>query len=145
MSDPRRLGLERIFLARCPVGCRLRCSAAPLRLAVGRRILSRILILKTMSDQRFCGKTIVITGAGGNFGRAGCIFFAKNGARIAALDNNDAALNQTVRDVNAALEGEQSVIQSYNCDVTSPKSVEETIEKISKDFGDIHMLWNNAG
>ena len=98
-------------------------------------------------DERFSGKTIVITGAGGNFGRAGCIFFAKLGAKIAAMDNNDDALRETVSEVNAALkEGEQSVIiQTYVCDVTHPKSVEDTIENISKDFGDIHMLWNNAG
>ncbi len=99
-----------------------------------------------MSDQRFAGKTIVITGAGGNFGRAGCIHFAKLGARIAAMDNNDSALLETALEVNAAVEGKHPVvIQTYNCDVTDPKSVEEIVEKISKDFGDVHMLWNNAG
>ncbi|KAL7443416.1 hypothetical protein ACHAXM_012077 [Skeletonema potamos] len=99
-----------------------------------------------MSDQRFAGKTVVITGAGGNFGRAGCIHFAKLGAKIAAMDNNDSALLETAEEVNAAVEGiHQAVIQTYNCDVTDPNSVEATVEKISKDFGDVHMLWNNAG
>jgi len=98
-----------------------------------------------MSDQRFAAKTIIITGAGGNFGRAGCIHFAKLGARIAAMDNNDSALLETLREVNAAVEGDTPVIQSYICDVTDPKSVQETVEKISNDFGEINMLWNNAG
>lgn len=98
-----------------------------------------------MIDRRFAEKTIVITGAGGNFGRAGCIHFAKLGARIAAMDNNDSSLLETAREVNAAVQGNNPVIQIYNCDVTDPKSVEEIVEKISKDFGDIHMLWNNAG
>lgn len=98
-----------------------------------------------MSDPRFSGKTIVITGAGGNFGRSGCIYFAKLGARIAALDRNDSALLETTQEVHAAIEGKSSVIRAYNCDVTNTNSVEETIEKISKDFGEISMLWNNAG
>lgn len=98
-----------------------------------------------MSDQRFAAKTIIITGAGGNFGRAGCIHFAKLGARIAAMDNNDSALLETLREVNDAVDGDAPVIQSYICDVTDPKSVQETVEKISNDFGEINMLWNNAG
>ena len=48
-------------------------------------------------DMRFRGKTIVITGAGGTFGRAGCLYFAARGARVAALDNNFDALAETVR------------------------------------------------
>lgn len=100
-----------------------------------------------MSDLRFASKTIVITGAGGNFGRAGCIHFAKLGARIAAMDNNPCALEETMREVHAIFEGEMaaSVIQTYICDVTDPTSVEETVEQVSKDFGRIDMLWNNAG
>ena len=97
-----------------------------------------------MSDQRFAGKTVIITGAGGNFGRAGCVFFAKLGANIAAMDNNDAALQETA----AALKDNHSEmipLRTYVCDVTNPQSVEETIEKISKDYGTIDMLWNNAG
>jgi NAD(P)-dependent dehydrogenase (short-subunit alcohol dehydrogenase family) len=44
---------------------------------------------------RFAGKTIVITGAGGLLGREGCIFFCKRGARIAAMDQDAAALKET--------------------------------------------------
>ena len=98
-----------------------------------------------MSDPRFSGKTVVITGAGGNFGRSGCIYFAKLGARIAALDRNDSALLETTQEVQAVIEGKSSGIRAYKCDVTDPNSVEETIEKISNDFGEISMLWNNAG
>ena len=98
-----------------------------------------------MSDQRFATKTIIITGAGGNFGRAGCIHFAKLGARIAAIDNNESALLETVQEVNNTIGDDAAMIQTYVCDVTDPKSVQETVEKISKDFGELHMLWNNAG
>lgn len=43
----------------------------------------------------FLGKTVVITGAGGLFGREGCLYFGKRGARIAALDQNQAGLKGT--------------------------------------------------
>jgi FlaA1/EpsC-like NDP-sugar epimerase len=44
---------------------------------------------------RFAGKMIVITGAGGMLGREGCIFFCKRGARVAALDQDQAGLKDT--------------------------------------------------
>ena len=101
------------------------------------------------SDTRFRGKNIIITGAGGNFGREGCIYFSRRGANIAALDNNEAALNETLRatvDDNAGCASTVTTIKVYACDVTNSVSVETTIQSVAKDFGGrIDMLWNNAG
>lgn len=95
-------------------------------------------------DARFRGKTIIITGAGGNFGREGCLFFAKRGANVAAIDNNETALNETITLVAAA--GSTGKMKGYTCDVTNSDSVTKQVEAISKDFdGQIDMLWNNAG
>jgi len=109
--------------------------------------MSNNIIEAATADNRFLGKTIIITGAGGNFGREGCIYFARRGAKIAAIDVNQSALDETLADVNAAvIEMETSVrIQSYICDVTDPESVEKTVSSISVDFQFIDMLWNNAG
>ena len=65
-----------------------------------------------------------------------------SGARIAAMDNNASALDETMREVRAICESEMHL---YHCDVTDPTSVQETVEQVSKDFGRIDMLWNNAG
>jgi NAD(P)-dependent dehydrogenase (short-subunit alcohol dehydrogenase family) len=95
-------------------------------------------------DDRFRGKTIIITGAGGNFGRCGCLYFARRGANVAAVDNNANALEETLHEVRAMCE--TANIGSYSCDVTDPNSVDRTIESIHVDFGRrIDMLWNNAG
>lgn len=105
-------------------------------------------IVAATADNRFLGKTIIITGAGGNFGREGCIYFARRGAKIAAIDVNQSALDETLAEVNAAvIEMETNVrIHSYICDVTDPESVEKTVSSISVDFQNkIDMLWNNAG
>ncbi len=108
----------------------------------------------TLHDKRFLGKKIIITGAGGNFGREGCIFFACRGACVAAMDNNGDALSETIASVESVCEelrqqsvSEESIgkIKGYTCDVTSVESVEDAVNSISEDFGGVDMLWNNAG
>ena len=96
------------------------------------------------TDSRFRGKTIVITGAGGNFGREGCIFFAKRGARIAALDLAADALQETAKEVKAAA-GASAEILTIECNVTLPESVQAAVDKIVEQFQTIDLLWNNAG
>mmetsp|Transcript_24321 Transcript_24321/g.57803 ORF Transcript_24321/g.57803 Transcript_24321/m.57803 type:complete len:283 (+) Transcript_24321:140-988(+) len=98
-----------------------------------------------MSDARFVGKTIVITGAGGNFGRAGCLFFTKRGASVVAWDNNESALMETINEVRSQDEANYIRIEGYTCDVTSEDSVRSTLESVLSDFSRIDMLWNNAG
>ena len=101
-------------------------------------------------DMRFRGKTIVITGAGGTFGRAGCHYFAARGARVAALDNNFDALAETVRLVREECHASAQPyvnkhINGFECDVTSTESVDAAVRDVVKAFGSIHLLWNNAG
>lgn len=96
------------------------------------------------SDMRFRNKLIIITGAGGNFGRSGCLYFSARGANIAALDNNETALFETIAKVRGT-PGRAGRIQGYPCDVTNIESVTKVINDIAKDFGNIDLLWNNAG
>lgn len=106
-----------------------------------------------MEDPRFHNKTIIITGAGGNFGRSGCLFFLRRGARIAALDLDEHSLNETISDLEMELKlNDDSTmsagiirIKGYTCDVTKPDNVDSVISSVANDFGSIDMLWNNAG
>lgn len=95
------------------------------------------------NDSRFQGKSIVITGAGGNFGREGCLYFAERGAKVAALDNNASALEETVQYVKDKVPGVTIVFQS--CDVTDVGSVQNAIDTVAEALGSIDLLWNNAG
>lgn len=104
------------------------------------------------SDQRFFGKTIVITGAGGNFGREGCIFFASRGAKVAALDLNEKALDETISEVRTIVQASLNLkspgeinIKAIKCDVTSVESVEASMNTVVETYGGIDLLWNNAG
>jgi len=103
----------------------------------------------------------VITGAGGNFGREGCCYFARRGARIAALDMNPSALTKTKEKVSsecfAAISGKQQQQEeasslpveffflAVECDVTKVESVRCAIWTVVEKFRRIDMLWNNAG
>lgn len=104
--------------------------------------------IKPEADTRFQGKHIVITGAGGNFGREGCIFFGIRGAKITALDLNKDTLDETVSIVKEGLKKsglDEDSIVSFECNVTEPSSVEAAIEDCVNKFGTPDMLWNNAG
>lgn len=116
------------------------------------------------SDKRFRGKTIVITGAGGNFGREGALYFASRGCRVAAMDKNVSTLNETVQYVHdelkklgmgpskrAKAEGGEKVsengelVKAFDCDVTDASSVESAVLSAIAAFEKIDLLWNNAG
>lgn len=105
------------------------------------------------SDERFRNKHIIITGAGGNFGREGVVYFTLRGAKVSALDNNQQALQETIDEVTKILEsvgkgpeaGINSIVAIYECDVTKPSIVEEVITKVTNSFGTPDLLWNNAG
>lgn len=105
--------------------------------------------LPASSDTRFVGKTIVITGAGGTFGRSGCLYFAQRGAKVAAVDKNFDALAETVKYVRQELktsdEYVNKCINGFECDVTSSESVDAAVNDVVAAFGGIDLLWNNAG
>jgi len=88
-------------------------------------------------------KVIVITGAGGNFGREGCLFFAKRGAKIVAMDLNVAALEETLSYVQKEVETAQVFVAP--CDVTDAESVQNAVDSAVERFSRIDLLWNNAG
>jgi len=107
---------------------------------------------QSLSDERFRNKHVIITGAGGNFGREGCLYFAVRGACVAAFDNNADALEETLTIVNEQIskKGGDSTkadgkILSFMCDVTKPPSVEAAVDDAVKSFGTPSLLWNNAG
>jgi len=91
----------------------------------------------------FKGKTIVITGGGGTFGRTGAMHFAREGAKVVLLDFNDKALQESIAAVKEQL-GEVEV-HGFLCDVTDEQAVDRAVGLASATCGRISFLWNNAG
>ena len=88
----------------------------------------------------------IVTGAGsvgpgwGN-GRATCVRFAEEGAKIFAIDRDPDKTAETVERVTA-VGGE---IVTYQCDVTSNESVAAMVKACVDRFGRIDVLVNNVG
>lgn len=84
------------------------------------------------------GKNIVLTGGAGILGRHFVRAFAAAGARVAILDvDGDAA-----QAVAAALPAGQAM--GLACDVSHPASVSEAVDQVVAEWGEIHVLANNA-
>lgn len=97
----------------------------------------------------FAGKVIVITGAGGQLGREGCLYFAQRGAKIAALDLSADGLKGTLECLSEQQQQQSHTFfhfKPYVCDVTNAESVDLVMSHICQSrFGRIDLLWNNAG
>jgi NAD(P)-dependent dehydrogenase (short-subunit alcohol dehydrogenase family) len=90
---------------------------------------------------RLDGKVALITGAGSGMGCEACLLFAREGARIAALDIDADGIEQTARMVNDA--GGQ--VATFTVDVADEGQVRAAIEGTVARFGSLHILYNNAG
>ena len=86
-------------------------------------------------------KVIVITGGGQGLGRAMAVNLAKEGAKLALIDMNEAMLQETV----ALIEAEGSSAKYYIANVTQEEQVEKTFSSINADFNGFDGLINNAG
>ena len=88
---------------------------------------------------RLEGKVAVITGATGGIGSAAASLFAEEGARVALVDLDESALQETVRSI-----GEKKA--SYTvADVTQPEQAQAYINAAVDRWGGIDVLLANAG
>lgn len=90
---------------------------------------------------RLAGKVAVITGAGGGIGRATCLRFAAEGARVVAADVTAEANDETAAAVREA--GGEAV--AVTVDVTDSDSAAAMIAAAEDAFGRLDVLFNNAG
>ncbi|MGE5538772.1 MAG: SDR family NAD(P)-dependent oxidoreductase [Gemmatimonas sp.] len=86
------------------------------------------------------GDLVLITGAGGGFGRAFALRFAGMGARLALWDVNVASGEETLRLVRAA--GGEGAF--YAVDLADAAAIERTAEATMRDLGTPYALINNA-
>jgi NAD(P)-dependent dehydrogenase (short-subunit alcohol dehydrogenase family) len=94
-------------------------------------------------------KVAIISGAGcvgpgwGN-GRAAAVAFAREGARVFAVDLKAEAMAETVeRATEAASHGGE--IRTYTCDVTATDQVRAMVQACVAAFGRVDILVNNVG
>ena len=86
-------------------------------------------------------KVALITGAGSGIGQGVAERFAKEGARLALVDLNEAGLAETAAKVKAA----GSEAECYGADVSVTADVESFFAKTISRYGRIDVCVNNAG
>ena len=85
-------------------------------------------------------KIAVITGAGSGIGAAIAVLFARQGARVVALD-----LNESAEATAAAIAAAGGDATARRCDVAKPDDVAGTFRALAAEFGRLDILVNNAG
>jgi gluconate 5-dehydrogenase len=86
-------------------------------------------------------RTALVTGAGSGLGRCIAEAFAQYGARIAAVDVDEAAASVVADGIRAA--GRDAI--AVGCDVSHPDEVERAVVATLEGLGDIDVLVANAG
>jgi NAD(P)-dependent dehydrogenase (short-subunit alcohol dehydrogenase family) len=89
----------------------------------------------------FAGKVAVVTGAGSGMGKAFATRFAAEGMTVVAADVQPDALSQTVEELRA----HGAAVLGVQTDVSSAESVQRLADAAGREFGDVHLLCNNAG
>jgi len=89
---------------------------------------------------RLAGKTALITGAGSGIGKASAELFAREGANVVAVDRVDAVMD-VAKGITAA--GGKAI--ALTADAGSEREVEAAVAKALSTYGELNILWANAG
>lgn len=90
---------------------------------------------------RFEGRVAFVTGGSRGIGKGITELFASEGAKIAIVDVNEEALNETTSELR------EKGIQVFSkvVDVTNAEQVESSVKEVYETFGSVDILVNNAG
>lgn len=90
---------------------------------------------------RLGNKVVLITGAGSGIGKSTALLFAQEGARVVVNDVSADRGAQTAKEINE--HGGESVF--VQADVTKADEVQALVEAAITKYGQIDVLFNNAG
>ena len=86
-------------------------------------------------------KAALITGAASGIGRAAALTFAREGARVAVIDRNEAAAQEVVEQIHAS--GAEAFAMAT--DVSEQGQVAAMVARVVAEFGQLDCAFNNAG
>ncbi len=89
---------------------------------------------------RLEGKTALITGGGEGIGKATALLFSKEGANVGIMARTAERLSEVVSENPGP-----GQMKSYQGDVSKEDDVRRIVEAFYEDFGQVDILFNNAG
>ena len=92
-------------------------------------------------QQLLTGKTALVTGGASGIGKASCLAFAREGARVCVVDRNAAAAGETVSEIVQA--GGQAI--AIAADVALEHDVRRMVQQATEAYGALDCCFNNAG
>ncbi|MGH8612511.1 MAG: SDR family NAD(P)-dependent oxidoreductase [Gammaproteobacteria bacterium] len=90
---------------------------------------------------RFDGKTVVVTGASSGIGRASALAFAREGATTVLASRSEDKLGQVADEIRSF----NPRVLVVPTDVSVREQIQRLIDKTVREFGQIDILFNNAG
>ena len=87
---------------------------------------------------RLANKVALITGGGSGIGKASCLAFAREGARVVVVDLKKETAEATAKEI-----GENA--RAFAADVSKAKDAEAMVAFAEKTFGKLNVVFNNAG
>jgi NAD(P)-dependent dehydrogenase (short-subunit alcohol dehydrogenase family) len=88
---------------------------------------------------RLQNKVALITGGGSGIGKASCLLFAREGAKVVVVDLKGA--DATVDEIRA----NGGDARAFSADVSKAKDCEAMVKFAEEQFGALHIAFNNAG
>jgi len=92
-------------------------------------------------SRSIAGSVAIVTGAASGMGRATAHLFADEGARLAIMDINGAALDAVAAEIRSV----GAPVLALAVDLSSREAVEQAVARVSEHYGAIDILVNNAG
>jgi NAD(P)-dependent dehydrogenase (short-subunit alcohol dehydrogenase family) len=95
-----------------------------------------------MGEMQLAGRTAIVTGGAGAFGKAIGLELAGMGASVVVADLDEAAARRTAEEIGG--EGGRSTL-AVGCDVSREPDVQKLMEIAVETFSKVDVLVNNAG
>jgi NAD(P)-dependent dehydrogenase (short-subunit alcohol dehydrogenase family) len=90
---------------------------------------------------KLANRVAIITGAAAGIGRATSLLFAREGARVAAVDMDAERLNFLVKEIDSF----GGKAKAFVADASQSSDVDAAVSSVLTSFGRIDILFNNAG
>ena len=90
---------------------------------------------------RLKNKTALITGGGSGIGKASCLLFAKEGAKVVVVDLKRDTAEATADEIRRA----GGDAKAFAADVSKAKDAEGMVRFAEESYGKLNVVFNNAG